>query len=273
MAVFTYIATAVTNALLFAGGGFLGSSLIGWATATATGYIVAGGLAVATARALGIVPEIPDTKDPGVTLQLAPNTNNKLQVHYGKAFTSGPIFDAAISNQNQTMTYCIALSEETQTGTFSVGSIFMNDVELIFSGNTVISHRDPNQSTATNYNGKIRINVYQGGSSGSDVIFPESGTGSSTAATSIVPHWGVNHTANAMVYAVIQMDYDAENGLTGLSNFTFELTNSLKNPGDVLYDYLTSTRYGAGLSNAQLDVNSITGTSNCLLYTSPSPRD
>jgi len=80
MAVFTYIATAVTNALLFAGGGFLGSSLIGTAIATATGYIVAGGLAVATARALGIVPEIPDTKDPGVTLQLAPNTNNKLQV-------------------------------------------------------------------------------------------------------------------------------------------------------------------------------------------------
>ena len=262
MAVFTAIAGAITNALLFAGGGFLGSSLIGTAIATATGYIVAGGLAVATARALGIVPEIPDTKDPGVTLQLAPNTNNKLQVHYGKAFTSGPIFDAAISNQNQTMTYCIALSEETQTGTFSVGNIFMNDVELIFSGNTVISHRDPNQSTDTNYNGKIRINVYQGGSSGSDVIFPASGTGSSTAASSIVPHWGVNHTANAMVYAVIQMDYDAENGLTGLSNFTFELTNSLKNPGDVLFDFLTSSRYGAGLSNAQLDVNSITGTSN-----------
>ena len=263
MAVFTAIATAVTNALLIAGGGFLGSSLLGTALATATGYIVAGGLAVATARALGIIPEMPGAgKDPGVTVQLAPNTDNKLAIHYGKAFTSGPIFDAAISNQNQTMTYCIALSENTQSGDFTVGSIFMNDVELIFSGNTVISHRDPNQSTATNYNGKIRVNVYQGGSSGSDVVFPASGTGASTPASTIVPHWGVLHTANEMVFAVVQIDYDAENGLTGLPNFTFELTNSLKNPGDVLYDYLTSNRYGAGLSNAQLDINSITGTSN-----------
>ena len=172
MAVFTAIAGAVTNALLFAGGGFLGSTLVGTAIATATGYIVAGGLAVATARALGVfdMPDMPD--DPGVTIQLPPSTDNKLPVLYGNAFTSGPIFDAAISNQNQTMTYCIALSEETQTGTFSCSQIFMADDELIFSGNTVTSHRNPNQSTSTNYNGKIRVNIYQGGSSGSDVIFP-----------------------------------------------------------------------------------------------------
>lgn len=263
MAVFSAIATAVGGFLATAAGGFLGSTLIGTRIAYAVGYIIAGGLAAATARALGIIPEIPGPgKDPGVTVQLAPNTSNKLQVHYGKAFTSGPIFDAAISNENQTMTYCIALSEETQTGTFSINQIFMNDVKLNFTGNTVTSHVDPNQSSTTTYNGKIRVNVYQGGSSGSNVIFPSSGTGSSTAATSIVPHWGVNHTANAMVFAVVQIDYDAENGLTSLPAFTFDMTNSLKNPGDVLYDYLTSTRYGAKLSASDLDVNSITGTSN-----------
>jgi len=259
MAVFTAIAGAVTNALLFAGGGFLGSTLVGTAIATATGYIVAGGLAVATARALGVfdMPDMPD--DPGVTIQLPPSTDNKLPVLYGNAFTSGPIFDAAISNQNQTMTYCIALSEETQTGTFSCSQIFMADDELIFSGNTVTSHRNPNQSTSTNYNGKIRVNIYQGGSAASNCIFPTSG---GVAATTIVPHWGVNHTANNMVFAVVQMDYDAENGLAGLSPFTFKMKNSLSNPGDVLYDYATSTRYGAGISASDLDVNSITGTAN-----------
>lgn len=263
MAVFSAIATAVTNALLFAGGGFLGSTLIGTAIATATGYIVAGGLAVATARALGVFePPSFDQNDPGVTIQLPPSTDNKLPILYGNAFTSGPIFDAAISNQNDTMTYCIALSEETTTGTFSCSKIFMADDELVFSGNTVVSHINPNQSNTTNYNGKIRVNIYQGGSSGSDVIFPASGTGSSTAASAIVPHWGANHTANNMVFAVIQMDYDAENGLAGLSPFTFKMKNSLSNPGDVLYDYLTNTRYGAGLTNAEIDVNSITGTSN-----------
>jgi len=77
-----------------------------------------------------------------------------------------------------------------------------------------------------------------------------------------VPHWGANHTANALVFAVLQIDYDAENGLTGLPQMTFKMNNTLNNPGDVLYDYLTSTRYGAKLSNAEIDVNSITGTSN-----------
>ena len=253
MAVFTAIATAIVGAIGLSG-----------VLATIATSVIAGGLAYGTARALGVFkpPSLDQGADPGVSIQLPPATDNKIPILYGKAFTSGPIFDAAISNSNKTMTYCIALSEETQTGTFSVGDIYMNDVELVFTGNTVTSHIDPNQSTATTYNGNVRVNVYQGGSSGSDVIFPTSGTGSSTAASAIVPHWGANHTANALVFAVMQVDYDAENGLTGLPQMTFEMTNSLNNPGDVLYDYLTSDRYGAKLTNADIDVNSIIGTAN-----------
>jgi len=196
MAVFTAIASAIVGAIGITG-----------VLATIATSVIAGGLAYGTARALGVfkAPEI-NTKDPGVTIQLPPATDNKLPILYGQAFTSGPIFDAAISNENKTMTYCIALSEETQTGTFTCSQVFMNDVELIFTGNTVTSHRDPNQSTDTSYAGNVRLNIYAGGSSGSDVIFPTSGTGSSTAATTIVPHWGVNHTANNMVYAVLQIE-------------------------------------------------------------------
>ena len=253
MAVFTAIATAIVGAVGLTG-----------VLATIATSVIAGGLAYGTARALGVFkpPSFDQGTDPGVSIQLPPATDNKLPVLYGQAFTSGPIFDAAISNENKTMTYCIALSEETTTGTFSCSEIFMNDVKLVFTGNTVTSHVDPNQSTDTTYNGNVRVNIYQGGSSGSDVIFPTSGTGSTTAATSIVPHWGVNHTANAMVYAVMQIDYDAENGLSGLPQMTFKMNNTLNNPGDVLFDYLTNDRYGAGLSNAQIDITSITGTAN-----------
>ena len=253
MAVFTAIATAIVGAVGLTG-----------VLATIATSVIAGGLAYGTARALGVFkpPSFDQGTDPGVSIQLPPATDNKLPVLYGQAFTSGPIFDAAISNENKTMTYCIALSEETTTGTFSCSEIFMNDVKLVFTGNTVTSHVDPNQSSDTTYNGNVRVNIYQGGSSGSDVIFPTSGTGSTTAATSIVPHWGVNHTANAMVYAVMQIDYDAENGLSGLPQMTFKMNNTLNNPGDVLFDYLTNDRYGAGLSNAQIDITSITGTAN-----------
>ncbi len=254
MAVFTAIASAIVGSTLF------GSALL----ATIATSVIAGGLAYGTARALGVFkpPSFDQGADPGTSIQLPPATDNKLPILYGQAFTSGPIFDAAISNENKTMTYCIALSEETTTGTFSCSEIFMNDAKLIFSGNTVTSHVDPNQSTATSYAGNVRVNIYQGGSAGSDVIFPASGTGASTAATSIVPHWGVNHTANAMVYAVMQIDYDAENGLSGLPQMTFKMNNTLNNPGDVLFDYLTNDRYGAGLSTSQIDVTSITGTAN-----------
>ena len=251
MAVFTAIATAI-----------VGSAFAATVFGSVVVSIIAGGLAYGTAKALGVFkpPTLDTGPDPGVRIQLPPGTDNKLPVIYGNVFTSGPIFDAAISNENQTMTYCIALSEETQTGTFTCEEVFLNDVKLVFTGNTVTSHVDPNQSTDTSFNGNVRLNIYQGGSAGSDVVFPASGTGSSTAASDIVPHWGANHTANAMVFAVMQIDYDAENGLTGLPQMTFKMKNTLNNPGDVLFDYLTSTRYGAGLTNAQIDVNSITGT-------------
>jgi len=250
MAVFSAIATAIV-------GKTFAATLIGKLVVS----VIAGGLAYGTARALGVFkpPSLDQGADPGVSVQLPPATDNKLPVLYGQAFTSGPIFDAAISNENKTMTYCIALSEETDSGTFSCSEIFMNDVKLIFSGNTVTSHVDPNQSSDTSYAGNVRVNIYQGGSAAGDCIFPTSG---GVAATSIVPHWGVNHTANAMVYAVLQIDYDAENGLSGLPQMTFKMNNTLNNPGDVLFDYLTNNRYGCGLSNSQIDITSITGTAN-----------
>ena len=254
MAVFTYIATAIATAL---GGGLF---------ATVIGSVVAGGIGLAVGRATGLfkAPSIGASQDPGVRITLAPQTTNKLPVLYGKAFTSGPIFDAAIKNSNDTMVYCIALSEKTTTGTFSVQNIYLNDAKLNFTGNTVVSHTDPNGTSDTNlYTSNVRVNVYAGGSTASDIIFPASGTGSSTPATTIVPHWGVaTHTANAMVFACVEIDYDPQNGLTGLPPMTFEMSNTIKNPGDVLNDYLLNSRYGVGLTTADFDQTSITGTAN-----------
>jgi hypothetical protein len=64
---------------------------------------------------------------------------------------------------------------------------------------------------------------------------------------------------------MVEVDYDAENGLVGLGGMTFDITNSISNPGDVLIDYLNNTRYGAGLANTSIDVTSITGAANTSL--------
>jgi len=265
MAVFTAIAAAITGAIT--GVGFAAAfaaagtfSALGLATS-----VLAAGIGIATARATGMfkAPSIGQADDPGVKITLAPDTANKIPVLYGKAFTSGPVFDAAISNSNETMTYCIALSEETDTGTFSVSNVYLGDSRLVFSGNTCVSHFDPNGTSDTSYNANVRVNVYQGGSTGSDVIFPTSGTGATTPATTIVPHWGVStHTANSLVFAVVQIDYSPENGLTGLPAITFEMQNSLNNPGLVLQDYLNNDRYGVGFANTLIDTTSIIGTAS-----------
>jgi hypothetical protein len=38
-----------------------------------------------------------------------------------------------------------------------------------------------------------------------------------------------------------------DKGITGLPNMRFHVTNSMTLPGDCLLDYMTSTRYGAGI--------------------------
>jgi len=264
----------VRNALLFAGGGALGSTLGGTIAATVIAGVVTAGIAVGTARAFGalLAPEIPGIgPNPGTRIQLAPDTGNKIQVVYGDVLTSGPISDANISNQNQTMHYFIVLSEETDSGTFSIGSagIRFGDKKLTFgtgaSAHTVVSTFDANGTSTTNWNGKIRVRVYAGSTQASDQIFPVPGGGvTAVAATTMMPHWTdtTNYAGTGLVFAMVEVDYDAEQGLTNMDAMTFNLVNSLKSPGSVAIDYMTNDRYGAGISNTLIDFDSFTGAGN-----------
>ena len=264
MAVFTAIATAVTNALLFAG---WGATAFGTYAAMAVGTLVGGALAFATAKVLGVFDPPDLGPDPGVKIQLAPSTDNKIGVAYGRNYMSGPITDIAISNSNQMMHYCITLSERVTGGTYTVNQILRDSAVLNFAaGNATISGQtNTNATSVTNVAGKIRVRVYAGGTAATNQIFPSTGT--QVAATTMMPHWTntTDYSMEELVFAMIEVDYDAENGLTGLGGMTFEITNSISNPGDVLIDYLNNTRYGAGMSNAIIDVNSITGAANTSL--------
>lgn len=267
MAVFSAIATAIGGFLATVGGGFLGSTLFGTAIATAAGYVIAGGLAIATARVLGVF-DVPDLgPDPGVKIQLAPGTDNKIGIAYGRNFMSGPITDVAISNSNDTMHYCITLSEQVAGGTYTVNKIFRDTSTLNFAtGNaSVASQTNPNSTNVSTIAGKIRCRVYAGGTAASNQIFPSSGT--QVAATTLMPHWTntTDYSMEELVFAMVEIDYDAENGITGLGGMTFDITNSVSNPGDVLIDYLNNTRYGCGLANTSIDVASITGSANTQL--------
>jgi hypothetical protein len=55
-----------------------------------------------------------------------------------------------------------------------------------------------------------------------------------------------------LVFAIIRLDYDAEKNVTGLGNVRFKISNSMTQPGDCLYDYMTNTRYGAGIDPTEI---------------------
>jgi len=266
MAVFTAIASAIVGAI--SGIGFT-AALAAAGTFTLTGMaigVIAAGLAFGTAKLMGVF-DIPDMgPDPGTKIQVAPSTDNRIGVAYGRNFMSGPITDVEISNQNDTMHYCITLSELSDghdVGTYTVNQIFWGDRKLNFTGANVTSYSDPNATARDDWANKIRIRVYAGNTTSAKQIFPTSGA---VNATTMMPTWntfGTSHyTMEGLVFAMIEIDYDAENGIAGLGSMTFDITNSKHNPGEVLFDYMKSTRYGAGLANADIDITSILGTGN-----------
>jgi hypothetical protein len=200
-----------------------------------------------------------------VRIQFPPATYNKVPIVYGHAYQKGVITDARISNGNNTMTYLMVLSEKTQTGTFEVGDIYWNDQPLVFSVDSgqqhvVASSLDANGAVNTNLAGLVRIRIYSGGVAAGNQIFPPQATGNTASATSLLDQGDIQSPAgyalNDLVFVVIQLDYNSSKGVTGLPQMTFELTNSLKNPGEVWYDYMTSSRYGAGITVDQINTQS-----------------
>jgi hypothetical protein len=259
MAVFTAIAAAITGAIT--GAGFAAAfaaagTLTGLGIATS---LLAGGLAIATAKALGPdVPSIQAAKDPGVKVQLDPSTDNRVPVFYGQVFTGAIAVDAEIKNRNNTMVYVMVIGEKTDTGTYTVNDIYRGDAKLNFGVNspTVISITDPNQTSSTNVNGKMRCRVYAGNAQSSvNQIFPAGGT--KVAAQTLCSTITASTNYEDLVYAIFEIDYDPENGLTGLGTLTFDITNSLNSPANVLYDYMTNDRYGAGIPVSSIDTDSI----------------
>jgi len=258
MAIFTAIATAIVGALGISTAVIFGTlTVAGLATS-----IVAAGLMMGTAKILGVFkpPNVSggNARDPGVKVQVAPGTDNKIPVFYGTNLTGGLIVDAGISNQNDTMTYVIVLGEKTDTGSYAVTKQYRGDQQLVFgtgaSAHIVQSVIDANSTATNKVAGKMRCRIYAGGTAAGDQIFPLT---NQVAATTMLSTITAATSYAGLVYAVFQIDYDAEEGLTGLGAYSAEITNTLSEPGAVLSDYLFNARYGAGLTADEVDVASI----------------
>lgn len=208
------------------------------------------------------LPNAANTSQPDrfVREQLSPDTNHSIPVVYGSAFIKGIITDAYLTPEKNVMWYCVTISEKTGTllstgaqSVISFNDVYINGARLTFAsdGITVVSATDDDGIVNTKVNGLIKVYCYNNGST-SPVVPTAYTNGSLSPAYGLFPTWTTNHTMNSLVFALIRIEYNKENDVTNLGEVEFKLTNSLTQPGDVVYDYMTNTRYGAGIDPAEI---------------------
>jgi hypothetical protein len=257
---------AFTAAATYIVGATFGAAFAATAVGIFVTSVVAVGLAAVTSRLINGSGKSGGgtAQDQGVRVQLPPATLNKVPVIYGSVYQKGTVTDARISNSNKTMSYILILSEKTQSGVFTVGDIFWNDQKLVFKTGAneqhiVASSIDQNGQGASNSNlsGLVRVRVYAGNTDASSQIFPAISSGNVADPVALLDAGEVkspaNYDLNGLVFALVEIDYNSEKGVTGLAQMTFQIINSLKNPGDVWYDFMTSPRYGAGYPSEAVD--------------------
>jgi hypothetical protein len=197
---------------------------------------------------------MPSAVDPGVRIQTSANTEAKIPVLYGRAVFGGSLIDARMTSDNKTMYYVYALCENTGNllstgvaGVISLKNVYWSGQRIVFQGDGITANymTDRDGKVDKSINGLVKVYCYKKGSA--TQIFATGFSGTSTPAYNVVPGWTNTWTLDSLAFVVVKVTYSKEKGITGIGNMTFDLENSMTMPGDVLYDMMTNTRYGAGI--------------------------
>jgi hypothetical protein len=199
----------------------------------------------------------PAPVDPGVRLQTSANTEAKIPVLYGTATFGGSLIDARMSSDNKTMYYVYALCENTGTllstgaaSEYTFEQVYWNDQRIVFQGDGITANYmvDRNGTRDLSIQGLVQVYLYRSGSAASSQGFPGGLSGTGQAAYSVVPGWDSTWSLSGLSFMVVRVDYNKEKGITGVGDVRVRMTNSMTMPGDVLYDQMTNTTYGAGIA-------------------------
>lgn len=202
------------------------------------------------------------TPDPRNRIQLQPSPENRIPVVYGSAFVPGIITDAQISNNNNTMHFVFTICEKTGTllsdstqSEFTFEDIYYNDQRVVFKEDGFTVNYTVDRDSNVDYSLQDLVKVYCYAGSSSNPVVPEGYSNSSLDnASEIMPDWTTNHTMSDLIFAIVEVNYNRDKGVTQApSNMKFHISNTLTQPGDCLYDYMTNTRYGAGLATTEIN--------------------
>jgi len=260
--------------------------------AVAVGALVATAAAYVTSRIINGNPNKGKNSaegSQGGRIQVPPATNNKIPVVYGNSFVNGIITDARLittdQKVNDTMFYCIVLSETCNNAgaDYTVDNLYWNDLRLTTVNSTTSAHKikdgrknvdNPDGVTEdfidTNFivdnKSLVEFRVYAGSTAAADQIFPLQSSGNTQAAYDFWGDndnsWTTDHEMKGLVFAIVRLNYNGEKGFTALPNVTVQLNNTISNPADVWYDYMTSARYGAGIPDANINAAAQTAWKN-----------
>lgn len=242
----------------FATGGGIGSTVV---NTLITGY--------ALSKVTKSVSKASDTKstqtqtaqvETGNKITLSPATENRIPIVYGGATVAGIITDAKMSTDNQTMTYCLTISEVTGTkmsdglaSEFLFEDVYANGNRIVFHADGITAYymMDADGNVDKSIDGLIKVYLYKNGS-GVPAILDNYSAGATGFANTHMPGWTTSHSMNNLVFAIVQVTYNKSKNMTSLPNMTFAIQNNMTLPGDCLYDFMTSTRYGAGIDPTEI---------------------
>jgi hypothetical protein len=199
--------------------------------------------------------------DPGVRLQVNPSPDQKIPVIYGRCAMGGIITDAQLSDDSKTMAVVLTICEKTGKSTLGTGSdsyftfkeIYRDNQKVVFKpdGVTVDYTIDPATGAQnTDISGLVRIYCYNGGSQ--SPVAPYGYSISGQYAWGIMPNWDSQYQMTDLIFAIVFVDYNKDKGTTDIGDMTFVIENSMVLAGDCLYDYMTNTKYGAGINPAEI---------------------
>ena len=167
-----------------------------------------------------------------------------------------------MTNTNKTMYYCLTLCEKTgtklsdnQPSEFQFKDVYWNDQRIVFNDDGITANYtvDRSGTVDTSISNNVKVWCYKNGSNNPATLENYTITNTSTAYT-IMPNWtSSTHLMSDLAFAVVQVNYNRDKNITGIGDMLFHVENNMKLPGDCLYDYMTNTRYGAGIDPAEIN--------------------
>ena len=240
----------------------------------------AGAMQMAVTFAVSIVasrlfaPNIPQSQQNNIRQQVPPDPTAGIPLVYGDAYTGGRFCDAVLTTDQKSMYYVMVISCISPNGQFSfdTSNFYYQDQIITFDTTDqtkVVSLTDQAGNIDYSISGHLYISLYTSSQTGTITPINTSNQPSAVMSTANgIPsgqEWvSSGRQMNGTAFAIVQLVYNANSlGTTALQPVTFHVSHYLNGtgcakPGDVWYDYMTNTVYGAAVSSQFVSSASVT---------------